>query len=323
MLRRALIITVVVGIGSLAALAVNAIIAPPAPPGSAGVLAVDFRDTVTADEGIGVVADTRPVLRIAVGAMISPRKTRHLYDEFLQVIAERVDRRAVFQQRMTYAQVNTMIERREVDLAFVCSGPYVTGKAEFGMEILAVPVAHGKSVYYSYLLAHKDSELTSIDGLQGKRFAFTDPHSNTGCLVPKYMLAEKGQNCRTFFADTYYTYSHDNSIRAVAEGVADGAAVDSLIWEFLQATDPVHTAQTKVIGLSPPYGIPPVVVHPDMDPALKRDLRVMFLSLHEDPDTRRILRDLHIDRFEEGRDEAYDSIREMQRWVATASVESE
>ncbi|MBU0718244.1 MAG: phosphate/phosphite/phosphonate ABC transporter substrate-binding protein [Planctomycetes bacterium] len=309
-------------IGALAIVAIAIIVTSSGPRSADGVATIDYGNVVQTDNLADVGAgDRRPSLRIAVAAMISPKKTSDLYDDLLRLLADRVGRRAVFTQRKTYAEVNDMVERKEVDVAFVCSGPYVTGKAKFGMEILVVPVVGGQTVYHSYILTHRDSPFSSFDALKGKRFAFTDPYSNTGCLVPKYMVARRGETPQSFFGDSYYTYSHDNSIKAVAEGLADGAAVDSLIWEYAQATDPTYTAHTKIVEKSPPYGIPPVVVHPDLDPYVKQRLKETFLTLHEVQEAQGILRTLRIDRFVEGDDAAYDSVREMQRWIAQTGQE--
>ena len=183
------------------------------------------------------------------------------------------------------------------------------------MEILAVPVAHGQKVYHSYILAQKDSAVANFDELRGKRFAFTDPKSNIGALVPRYMLAQRHESPESFFADSFFTYSHDNSIHAVAEGLADGAAVDSLIWEYLHATDATDTKRTRIVEKSPPYGIPPVVVHPAVDAGMKSLLRATFFALHADPKANPLLQELQIDRFEAGEDSMYDSVRQMQRWI--------
>jgi len=277
---------------------------------------VDFEDVAAEKSGdSGAIADRRPVLRVAVAAMISPKTTKQYYDDLLRAVGDAVGRRVVFLQRKTYAEVNDLVERKEVDVAFVCSGPYVSGHKQFGMEILVVPVVNGGKVYHSYILAHRDSPITRLDDFKGKSFAFTDPKSNTGYLVPQYMLFQRGNTPGGFFGGTSYTYSHDNSIKAVAEGVADGAAVDNLIWEFFNATDPTYTSRTKIVEKSPPYGIPPVVVHPELDPDLKRQLRAAFLSLHAQTEAAGILKRLHIDRFEEGDDATYRSVREMEKWM--------
>ncbi|MHC4445021.1 MAG: substrate-binding domain-containing protein [Planctomycetota bacterium] len=305
-----------VAIGVLAVLAIAMMLRSFGIGSADGVIAVDFNNVVNAGNATETdLEDRQSILRAAAGAMVSPKKTRQQYDDLLRLIADRLQRRALLAQRKTYTEINDMIERREVDVAFVCSAPYVTGKAKFEMEILVVPVMYGQKVYHSYILTYRDSPLNSFDDLRGKVFAFTDPNSNSGCLVPKYMLSQRGENPETFFSEFYYTYSHDNSIRAVAEGMADGAAVDSLIWEYMQETDPTYTARTKIIEKSPPYGIPPVVVHPDLDPKLKHQLKNIFLNLHKDEEARSILGTIRIDQFEESEDAAYDSIREMQQQI--------
>jgi phosphonate transport system substrate-binding protein len=281
-----------------------------------GAKTVDFEDLFVGESSDGgTPRDHRPVLRMAVAAMISPKITKQYYEDLLRAIGDSVGRRVVFLQRKTYAEVNDLLEHKKIDVAFVCSGPYVAGHKDFGMEILAVPVVNGGKVYHSYILAQRDSPITSLDDLRGKRFAFTDPQSNTGCLVPKYMLFQRGFAPEKFFGETSYTYSHDNSIKAVAEGMTDGAAVDNLIWEFINTTDPTYTSRTKIVEKSPPYGIPPVVVHPELDPDSKNRLRAAFLSLHKRPEAVRILKRLHIERFEEGDDTTYNSVRDMETWM--------
>jgi phosphonate transport system substrate-binding protein len=273
---------------------------------------VDFKDVVKQDQQKKAKAK-RSVMRIAVGAMISPESTYKYYLDLLELIGERMGYGVEFVQRKTYAQVNEIIEQRKLDLAFVCAGPYVMGKEDFGMEIIAVPVVYGEKFYYSYFIVHKNSTILSFDQLRGKTFAFTDPHSNTGCLVPTYFLAKHKETPESFFKKTFFTYSHDNSIEAVAEGLADGAAVDSLIWEFMNTENPELTARTRIVEKSPPYGIHPIVVHPLMEQQKKDKLRTLFLTLHKDPKGGKILRKLQIDRFEPGNDADYNTVREMQR----------
>ena len=260
-----------------------------------------------------------PTLRVAIAAMISPEATKEYYGALMREIGKRLGRRTVFLQRKTYAEVNKLLELKEVDLAFVCAGPYVEGHQRFGMEILAVPVVNGKSSYRSLTIVRKDSGIEDLDSLKDKRFAFTDPDSNTGHLVPRYVLAERSETPESFFSETFFTNSHDNSIQAVATGLADGAAVDSLVWQFMNDTDSRLAGATRVIYESPEYGIPPVVVHPDLSADIKRGLKETFLSLDEDPDIRPLLAKLRIDRFDVGNDRAYDTVRDMRNWVQMRS----
>lgn len=85
-------------------------------------------------------------------------------------------------------------------------------------------------------------------------FAFTDPGSNTGALVPRYWLALKGIAAHLYFKEIVYTYSHDNSIMAVAKGLVDGATVDGHKWEFYHRKTPYFTEKTRVIKKSETFG---------------------------------------------------------------------
>ncbi|MBI4681674.1 MAG: phosphate/phosphite/phosphonate ABC transporter substrate-binding protein [Nitrospirae bacterium] len=257
-----------------------------------------------------------PPLRIAVGGMITPKEGFSYYKQLLDYIGEKLGRKVEFVDREDYAEINALVKKRDVDVAFVCGGPYVDGHADFGMELLAAPVAYGGTVYYSYIIVSKDSPVDSLEGLRGKTFAFTDPLSNTGKLVPTYMLAKMNETPETFFKSFDYTHAHDKSIKAVATGVADGAAVDSLIWEYANRTNPEFTSRTKIIKKSPPYGIPPVAVHPDMEARLKESLRQIYLNAHNDGKGRGILKGMMVDKFVPIDDGAYDSIREMKQWIA-------
>lgn len=226
-----------------------------------------------------------------------------------------------FVDRKSYAEINKLIKLGDIDIAFVCGLPYVDGHEEFGMELLVAPQAYGETVYYSYIIVSSDSPIESFEDLRGKTFAFTDPLSNTGKLVPTYMIAKMGETPDSYFKKYVYTYAHDKSIKAVAQGIVDGAAIDSLIWEYLNHTNPEFTSKTKVIQKSPPCGIPPVVVHPGIEPELKKRLKQIFLNAHKDEKGRKILKVIMIDKFVVIDDSAYDSIREMKSWIAKQKEE--
>ena len=254
-------------------------------------------------------------LRIAVGGMITPREGFVYYRGFLDYIGKKLGRQVDFIDRENYKEINQLLRSGSVDAAFVCSGPYVDGNAEFGLELLAAPQAYGQTVYYAYILVARDSPITKFEELRGKTFAFADPESNTGRLVPEFMLAKMGETPDSFFRKHVFTHAHDKSIKAVAQGIVDGASVDSLIWDYADKRNPQFTSKTKIIRKSAPYAIPPVVVRPGLDGELKKALKRVFLSAHADPEGKELLKNMMIDKFVEIDDKAYDSIREMKAWV--------
>ncbi len=254
-------------------------------------------------------------LRIAVGAIISPAESLIFYEDIFDYIGEKLGQGVEMVQRKTYAEVNFLMKEGRIDAAFVCSRPYVEGHRDFGMELLCVPVCFGKTEYRSYFIVHKNSAAQKIEDLRDKLFAFSDPLSNSGMLIPAYILAKMGETPESFFRKYIFTYSHDNSIRSVAEKFVDGAAVDSLIWEYLNVKEPEWTRQTRIIHRSDTCGIPPLVVGPNISEEMKNKLRSAFVNMDKDPKGREILKKVLIDRFTEIDDGAYDSIREMEDFM--------
>jgi phosphonate transport system substrate-binding protein len=146
-------------------------------------------------------------------------------------------------------------------------------------------------------------------------FAFTDPESNTGSIVPRHWLAEIGETPESFFRQTTFTYSHDNSMLAVAKNLVDAAAVDGHQWEYYQRVNPIHTAETRVIRKSDPFGSPPVVASLKLDDEVKSRVRNLLLTMDQDPEGKQIMDKILVERFVSPRDEWYEPIQTM-----TASI---
>lgn len=273
---------------------------------------VDFSDRIiVARPGDGSQQDTH--FQVAVGSIISARETVVYYHELLEYIAEKLGRKIQLVQRKTYAEINQLISAGQIDLAFICSGPYASGKEKYGFEALAMPRVRGSHLYQSYLIVNKDSPIQTLADLKGRTFAFTDAESNTGKLVPAYWLGLEGERAEDFFGKTIYTHSHDNSIMAVAKSLVDGAAVNGQVWEYYQHRDPVFTAKTRVIRKSEPFGNPPVVASSRLPVQMKERMRDLLYNMHQDPQGEKILEKLMIDRFIEPIEGCYDPILAMQK----------
>ncbi len=261
--------------------------------------------------GATPTGDSEPRFRMAVAAVLSPGVIHKTYSGLADLLSEYLDMPVDLIQRKTYAEVTQLVAQRTVDLAFVCSLPFVLGEREFGMESLAIPVVAGQDTYRSYLIVRDDDPALSIHDLEGRSFAFSDSLSFSGRLVAVYWLDLLGHTAKEFFSSVIYTHSHDNSIRAVARGLVDGAVVDSLVWEKMLETEPDIAKRTRVIRESEAVGAPPFVVHPDLDPGVKAMLQDFLLTIHETPEGRAVLDGMGVDRFIHPQPLAYEIVRMM------------
>lgn len=251
------------------------------------------------------------VLRMAVAAMISPKETLVYYQELLGYIGRKSGFRVQLVQRKTYDEVNQLFPKGQIDLAFICTGPFAASREEFGFDALATPQVRGQPFYQSYLIVPKDSPYQKLEDLKGRIFAFTDPDSNTGAMVPRFWLSQLGETPESFFRKTIFTYSHDNSILAVARGLVDAAAVDGHQWEYFERFSPAYTSKTRVIRKSQPFGSPPLVASAQLDSDVRLQIQELMLAMHTDPEGKLVLDKLLIDRFVAPREEWYEPARAM------------
>jgi phosphonate transport system substrate-binding protein len=243
--------------------------------------------------------------------MISPNESIAHYEALLKYIAAKIDRKINVVQRKTYAEVNELLANGGIDLAFICSGPYAADHDRYHFEALAVPQVHQKPVYRAHLITGLGSLVNRIEDLRGKTFAFSDPDSNSGCILPRFLLAQAGERPQSFFGKTIFTFSHDNSILAVARSLVDGAFVHEHIWEYYSVKNPEVTSRIRIVYTSEPYGNPPLVASASMPADLKRRIRELLFSMHDDPHGAGILSELQIDRFVPLDEHLYDPIRRM------------
>lgn len=252
-------------------------------------------------------------LRVAVAAVISPKGTVESYAGLLQYLGAKTGRPIELVQRRTYMEINDLIENGEVDLAFVCTSAYIVGSGDFGMELLVAPQVQGETVYRSYLIVPIDSPAHDMADLRGKVFAFTDPISLTGRAYPTSLVQQLGTNPEDFFSRVFFTYSHDEAIYAVANGLADGAGVDSLIYYYAVARDPSLAERLKIIHQSPPFGIPPVVVNPSLRPQTKAEFQAILLEMATDPAGQDALAAIGVDKFVSIEDSTYEPVRSLMQ----------
>jgi phosphonate transport system substrate-binding protein len=263
------------------------------------------------------VAVAAEPVKIGVAAMISPKETVKYYKQLIDYVGSKLGSPVDMVQKESYDEMDAMLERGDVQIAFLCSGPYVKDHAKFGAELLVAPQSYGKPFYHAYIIVHKDSPIMDMAGLKGKKFAFTDPKSNTGKIVPTYMVGKEfDMTPEKFFGEVIYTKSHDRSVEAVAKKMVDGASIDSLIYDYAAKKNPTYTSQTKIIKKSPPYGIPPLVVRKGMDPVVKDKIKNILLNMHSDPTGKAILDGIMVDKFIVPKDADYNSVREMDSWLA-------
>lgn len=235
-----------------------------------------------------------------------------LLGQWQRYLQERLDRPVAFLQRGSYREILDLLLSGAADAAWLCGYPYVLD--EHRLQLVAIPRYQGAPLYRSYLIVPaRDTATRDIRGLGGRVFAYSDPLSNSGFLVPRMELLRAGMSPRSFFRRTFFTFGHRKVVDAVRHGLADGGAVDGYVWDTLIQQHPEEAAGVRVAWQSVQHGFPPVVARAGL-PAADRDaLAVALLEMSRSASGASLLQRLNIDGFERGTAKQFDSIRALVR----------
>ena len=112
--------------------------------------------------------------------------------------------------RDSYRKVIDLISQDQIDFAWVSAYPFVYLQQHAHLRLLATPLFHGRPFFRAYLIVPAtDTQTSDLLSLKGKFFAYADPYSHTGYLVPRYQLQQAGEAPGSFFARTFFTGGHN------------------------------------------------------------------------------------------------------------------
>ncbi|WNF36012.1 phosphate/phosphite/phosphonate ABC transporter substrate-binding protein [Bacillaceae bacterium IKA-2] len=249
--------------------------------------------------------------KFAIVSIHSIRKTHRMYYKFINYLEEELGIPVEIIQKQTYSEVKEMFENGELDAGIVCAYLAVIGIEEGILKKISMPIVNEEETFTSYIITRKDSDIEEFDDLQGRSFAFSDPLSYSGYFYTNYDLEKNNHNINTFFSKTYFTYSHDNTILAVANGLVDAGATHSLVYQQLKENNDPLLKKIKIIAEGPYVGNSPIVVNPNIDEDLKNKLKDVIQGMHLNEGGKKALEKLNTDRFVDPDPELFQPIIEM------------
>jgi phosphonate transport system substrate-binding protein len=131
-------------------------------------------------------------------------------------------------------------------------------------------LANGSLGYRSCLIVHADSDIFSPEDIAGKTFAFNDPNSTSGYLVPSaFFMMEMGADPKKLFSKVTFSGSHEASILAVAAKKVEIASTNLPDLQQLTRENRVPRGALRVIWVSKLIPNDPIVVRKDLPASFK------------------------------------------------------
>ena len=143
--------------------------------------------------------------------------------------------------------------------------------------------------YHSVIIARDILALEKFNALSGQRVAINHESSYSGCLALKRWISLM-EKTDAVFSNVITTGSHRESVRAVATGLADIAAIDCISWALARRFDST-TQSLKVVARTDDRPGLPLITSMRNSPSMLDGLRV---ALNEaitilDPTSRDVL----------------------------------
>jgi phosphonate transport system substrate-binding protein len=200
----------------------------------------------------------------------------------------------------TPGRLAELLEQREVD--FYMESPYATyvinDQREAG-KLLLRRWKGGSAEYQSLIFTREDSEIESLESLQGKAIVFEDPGSTSAYFLPKAFLAKKG----------FELSKKDRPVKDVSSdevgyifALTPGALFDVVLEKKAAAgafssgdyaaLDDEKKASIKILARTGTVPRHLVSVRKDMAPELVDRLKEILLAMHTDEEGRRILKNI-------------------------------
>ncbi|MBU1455492.1 MAG: phosphonate ABC transporter substrate-binding protein, partial [Proteobacteria bacterium] len=242
--------------------------------------------------------------------VIPVASSRNMSDSFgnlVQHLEKELGIKVKLQVAGDYAGVITGMQHGHIDIAYLGPKSYVEAATRAGAEAVAVEKdVNGTPGYHGLIITKAGSGLKRLEDLKGKTWAFTDPHSTSGTLVPTVYFNQINIDPQTYFSRVIYSGSHEASILSVKAGKIAAASTNDL--DFDRGLGKQWKEDDfNVIWTSALIPGSPMTVRSDLPSSLKMAVKGAFISY----DDKEGLGKLKISGYAPGNDSMYDPIRTL------------
>jgi phosphonate transport system substrate-binding protein len=216
-----------------------------------------------------------------------------------------------------YAGIITAMGHKHIDFAYFGPKSYVEASARANAQALAIELDKtGARGYYGIIITKKGSGIKTLDQAikHDKTFAFTDPNSTSGCLVPSVLFYRDLKSPpEKLFKEVSFSGSHGASMLAVKNGKIEVASTNNIDMDRMIEKGAVSKDDFNIIWRSELIPGAPMCGRKDLPESLKASFAGALMSFNFDK--------AGIEKVQNGGyapvdDSTYDVVRYMKRLKA-------
>ena len=196
---------------------------------------------------------------------------------------------------------------------FMCGLPQSLASPRPALVAAPVPspaAYRGRACYWTDLVVRADSGFETLAQTFGHRLALTTPESQSGYAAPLHELmahATSVKGTQPLYREVVApVFTPMGALRAVIDGHADVAPLDSYALALMRRHAPDLVAQVRVIASTEPTAVPAFVASGSASPAIVD----AFLGADRQADSRALMEPLLLTRFDGPDVAGYDALRQ-------------
>jgi len=230
--------------------------------------------------------EQKPVVYFGAIPRYNPMLMYPSYQPLMDYLTEHTPYHFELKLARDYTEAVALLREGVTPIASLGDVTFTEAQRNFGAIPILKPLnAQGEAFYRSIIIVQQDSPIRTLADLKGKTFAFGDPHSTSGNLIPRHFLFEQG--ITLFDLEEFVTLgSHDAVAKAVLKGkYAAGAVKDVIAYRYRE-----HGL--RFLAESDPIPSVPIVVRADTPVELVKTVTEALLAIDaQDPRQRERMKD--------------------------------
>lgn len=217
----------------------------------------------------------------------------------------------------SYIAVVEAFGTKRADVSTLNTFGYVLANQKYGVEVLLTSVRYDSPTYRAQILARADGPVKALKDINGKKFAYVDPASTSGYLLPKKLFKDKNIVPK----ETVFAQRHDNVIMMINNHQVDAGATYYTPPQKGEIQDarrlvlkqiPDVEKRIKIIELTGEIPNDPIVVRKDLPSEMKDKVAeafIKYVATSEGKDTLNTI--FSITALKRATDKEYDGVRQM------------
>jgi phosphonate transport system substrate-binding protein len=270
---------------------------------------------MTCEAAENVVDKDIKTIRIGLIPQRSPVQLIKQWQPFVTYLSRELDRPVELVLKSDYKGVISGLKNSEMDVALLGGVAYLEARKQLKVRPLVKRLIGGTPYYQSLIVVRKDSGITTLDGLRGKQFAFTEKQSTSGYLLPYSIINSRFGKPEKFFSKILFTGNHESAFLAVLNRAVDGAGYSETRWDL---NNP-RLKELRIIWKSEAIPLGPFVVKDSMDPVIADQLKKAFLKFGTG-ETKDLAKQIEISGFVSASDKEYNVVRKINSLLKTVTA---